>query len=152
MIRVVRMTVWFLGTASAVLWLASWYGIGYATAARTVVILLDSGSVIVATPHAAGYLAEADDWQFGGALGDYRWMMEFFGDIGVWTETVNLVTIMAACATAVVVQLLLAWFVRRRRHFSGSCEDCGYALTGLTAPRCPECGRAFHHPLRGVTG
>ena len=24
------------------------------------------------------------------------------------------------------------------------CPQCGYNLTGLTSPRCPECGRVFH--------
>ncbi len=27
---------------------------------------------------------------------------------------------------------------RRRKH--GLCIHCGYNLTGLTEPRCPECG------------
>ena len=29
---------------------------------------------------------------------------------------------------------------RRRRHRKGLCVTCGYNLTGLTEPRCPECG------------
>ncbi len=32
---------------------------------------------------------------------------------------------------------------RRRRRKHGECIRCGYNLTGLTEPRCPECGRAF---------
>jgi hypothetical protein len=32
---------------------------------------------------------------------------------------------------------------RRRRHRRGHCLRCGYDLTGLAEPRCPECGRAF---------
>lgn len=34
-----------------------------------------------------------------------------------------------------------AWQVRRRLA-SGVCIGCGYLLTGLSKPRCPECGRA----------
>ncbi len=33
--------------------------------------------------------------------------------------------------------------VARSSHRNSSCLDCGYTLTGLTDPRCPECGRAF---------
>ncbi len=32
---------------------------------------------------------------------------------------------------------------RRRRRKQGHCLTCGYNLTGLTEPRCPECGTGF---------
>ncbi|HNQ23832.1 MAG TPA: hypothetical protein PKK06_12120 [Phycisphaerae bacterium] len=32
---------------------------------------------------------------------------------------------------------------RRRRRRHGQCIRCGYNLTGLTEPRCPECGLEF---------
>lgn len=32
---------------------------------------------------------------------------------------------------------------RLRRRRRGECIHCGYNLTGLTEPRCPECGREF---------
>jgi hypothetical protein len=35
------------------------------------------------------------------------------------------------------------WIARRRRRKRGSCVHCGYSLTGLTEPRCPECGTPF---------
>ena len=31
----------------------------------------------------------------------------------------------------------------RRRNELGLCVCCGYNLTGLTEPRCPECGAGF---------
>jgi hypothetical protein len=32
---------------------------------------------------------------------------------------------------------------RRRRRRRGECVKCGYSLTGLTLPRCPECGQEY---------
>jgi hypothetical protein len=32
---------------------------------------------------------------------------------------------------------------RRRRRGTGRCIKCGYNLTGLSEPRCPECGEPF---------
>lgn len=32
---------------------------------------------------------------------------------------------------------------RRRRQRAGLCVKCGYSLTGLTEPRCPECSMPF---------
>ena len=29
------------------------------------------------------------------------------------------------------------------RRTQGNCVECGYDLTGLPAPRCPECGHDF---------
>ena len=34
------------------------------------------------------------------------------------------------------------WRTHRRRKL-GLCVKCGYNLTGLTSPRCPECGTGF---------
>lgn len=33
--------------------------------------------------------------------------------------------------------------VQRHRAKRGECTGCGYNLTGLAEPRCPECGRAL---------
>lgn len=50
----------------------------------------------------------------------------------------------------VLLAVLLAWPIlgffwrtgrRARRIIEGVCLNCGYDLTGLTEPRCPECGK-----------
>lgn len=38
---------------------------------------------------------------------------------------------------------LLPFVRRRRRRTRGLCVACGYDLTGLIEPRCPECGTKF---------
>jgi hypothetical protein len=41
---------------------------------------------------------------------------------------------------------LFGWRVARKhmRRLGGQCVRCGYALRGLTEPRCPECGTPFN--------
>jgi hypothetical protein len=56
--------------------------------------------------------------------------------------------IMAAVGAGLPL-IAFRWRVRRvlRQHLDTQsgliCRDCGYNLTGLTEPRCPECGRPF---------
>lgn len=53
---------------------------------------------------------------------------------------------MPAAACGVISLLLWRSIRRKRRRASGVCKRCGYDLTGLTAPRCPECGHGFELP------
>lgn len=47
---------------------------------------------------------------------------------------------------------LLHSFVRAMdRLIHGRCADCGYDLTGLTEPRCPECGTIFDLQVSSAT-
>jgi hypothetical protein len=40
---------------------------------------------------------------------------------------------------------------RRRRRRKGLCPNCGYNLTGLPEPRCPECGKQIERPVTAPT-
>jgi hypothetical protein len=48
---------------------------------------------------------------------------------------------------SVPVPILLLIYMRKlelkQQSREPTCERCGYSLTGLTRPRCPECGKAF---------
>ena len=50
-------------------------------------------------------------------------------------------------ASAVPTSAFMQGSLRRwRRGKRGHCLTCGYNLTGLTEPRCPECGTGFTLP------
>ena len=45
--------------------------------------------------------------------------------------------------TLSVIVVLRRQVKRARLQDAGLCVRCGYNLTGLPEPRCPECGEAF---------
>jgi hypothetical protein len=63
-------------------------------------------------------------------------------DAPVWASVASLVIL------AVYPLLALLWgpFRRHRRRRRGLCVHCGYDLTGLTEPSCPECGAGMEAP------
>ena len=58
-----------------------------------------------------------------------------------------LVAVLACLVSLIVLPQALRWAwltMRTRSRLSkGLSIDCGYNLTGLTEPRCPECGTGF---------
>lgn len=57
--------------------------------------------------------------------------------------TVPLVGTAVACAWAIVVTWGAPFLMARFERKPGTCQNCGYNLTGLPLPRCPECGTSF---------
>ncbi len=58
------------------------------------------------------------------------------------------VAVLAGLVSLLVLPQALRWawlMLRTRSRLSnGLCIDCGYNLTGVTEPRCPECGQPFN--------
>jgi hypothetical protein len=72
-----------------------------------------------------------------------------------WTWITPMVAVLAVALGAIIGsrKRLHRWHrLRRARQTDkgvGTCANCGYSLTGLDIPRCPECGalRGFKKPL-----
>ena len=58
------------------------------------------------------------------------------------------VAVLAGLVSLLVLPQALRWawlkLRTRSRLSNGLCIDCGYNLTGVTEPRCPECGQPFN--------
>ena len=79
------------------------------------------------------------DTQFGGFYFRrliYQHTEALGGGVPIWYP-------LGACMSAPVWLLVRGPVRRQRRRRRHECEQCGYSLVGLTAPRCPECGRGF---------
>ena len=71
-----------------------------------------------------------------------------------WSPSDSLIpfaTLGAAYCAAVLPLAVLAYRRMPEADDSDHCAKCGYLLTGLTEPRCPECGTTFDSAILGQT-
>ncbi len=63
------------------------------------------------------------------------------------TPTVSLlhfsITILFTFLQVMILYLVTKSYLKYRNRRVGHCEECGYNLSHLTEPRCPECGSRF---------
>ena len=79
------------------------------------------------------YPSSSTAWKLG-----LKWPHVSIGSAGgVYNRDVGLPTWLVLIVIAVPTALL---WRRDRRPPPGHCQTCGYNLTGLPEPRCPECG------------
>ncbi len=78
---------------------------------------------------------------------DTRWLPELHrtSDVGYlqlpfWIPALAFASMLMLCRP-------LYFHRRRKRKKLGLCLKCGYNLTGLTEPRCPECNTQFDEQL-----
>lgn len=61
---------------------------------------------------------------------------------GLRSACVTILWLSYVCWSTIVSSVAI-----RRLYTAGFCRQCGYDLTGLTEPRCPECGKPFDPKL-----
>ena len=67
-----------------------------------------------------------------------------FFDSGAAVAYSTIAAIAVLCGATLLAAMEYRLCTRRLRRIDGShCFHCGYNLTGLTEPRCPECGTPF---------
>jgi hypothetical protein len=75
-----------------------------------------------------------------------RWANDCFRD--VWIFEMPLWFLVLVFGTYPFAVLVIAPLRRHRRRKRNECIQCGYSLTGLTEPRCPECGNRVGFAVR----
>lgn len=67
----------------------------------------------------------------------------------VWVSAYFVLLVAVLFATYPVIAFIRGPLRRVRRRRRGRCVACGYDLTGLPEPRCPECERPFRNNHAG---
>ena len=81
------------------------------------------------------------DEHFWSAFGGMRFSRRVAGPFRFYRISVPFWMLFAAGFIYPVLSLIRGPLRRRRRRKRNQCISCGYNLTGLPEPRCPECGR-----------
>jgi hypothetical protein len=63
--------------------------------------------------------------------------------------TLTWLPLLPLCVLFTLVGVFLLWLARRGR-LAGQCRSCGYDLSGLASPTCPECGGSIIGPASGA--
>jgi len=72
----------------------------------------------------------------------WLWYRDFGNRPGFWSTEIHVPAwaVLFVLALYPTIWLASKRFVRHRRRKRNECIRCGYSLTGLPEPRCPECG------------
>ncbi|MGB2985041.1 MAG: hypothetical protein WBE26_04085 [Phycisphaerae bacterium] len=112
---------------------------------------LDGGVRMIVRRVADGAICHGYRHNYPWAIAPYGWYWARWNPRGV-TPTMSVhfiglrswiwppLTLLLAYPAAAIVRDRIHHYVRRYRRKHGLCVRCGYNLTGLIEPRCPECG------------
>ena len=93
-----------------------------------------------------GTIVPTHDFQLGGFRWHQRSMDPRFGNVGIEFPCWALVLLFSAWP---IIAFVRGPYRRAGRRAKGFCLQCGYNLTGLVEPRCPECGCAVQSLEKG---
>ncbi len=145
----IKRFLFVLAVFTLVVWLAAERTFKhYGSASPTRIIMLDfrgGGFILQWVENRSARIPDwhdANRWQ--GSYKDYVFLSWHSGESG-YTHIVLKAKFLFLCTLLAVYPCLSFCFARFRRHRRrkrNQCIRCGYNLTGLLKPRCPECGEA----------
>ncbi|MCA9275029.1 MAG: hypothetical protein KDA29_03290 [Phycisphaerales bacterium] len=117
---------------------SGWYSGGYVmqTGSRVTILGLGNGqgAFVIGEQGAQAALG----WSWHRYDPSWRWWFS----IAKTPQSSQMLIPLWAPALGLLVQ---AWWVRPKRLSKGHCVKCGYALAGVAAELCPECGATITH-------
>ena len=106
-----------------------------------------SGRVSVGVSHGALWLGEINTPDRGGGwfFVENKATYTIWWRLPTWLQSTKGYLIIPLWIPMILVGMpcAVAWWRVLRRFAPGHCSKCGYNLTGLPDPRCPECGTGF---------